>query len=116
MLPFILQCCVYCMRVVRLCFWFDCFACMIVLQVVVDAFAFACCTIVLHISRVCKLHVLFCVVGSLICAFMIVLRVIVYAFAFVCCKVAFHIVVVEIACLFFFCVVAWCLLVCVFCV
>ena len=64
---------------------------MIVLQVVVDAFAFACCTIVLHISRVCKLHVLFCVVGSLVCAFMIVLRVIVYAFAFVCCKVAFHV-------------------------
>ena len=53
-LPFILNFCVYCIRVVRLCFWFDCFACMIVSQGIVDAFAFACCTVVFQISRVCK--------------------------------------------------------------
>ena len=116
MLPFIFHVCVYCMRVVRLCFWLVCFACMLVLRVIVDAFAIVRCNVVFQISRVCKLHVCFCVVGSLVCACMLVLRVFAYALACVCCKVAFHIVVVEIACLFSFCVVDLCFLVCVFCV
>ena len=104
------------MRVVRLCFWLVRFACMIVLRVIVDAFAFACCKVVFQISRVCKLHVFLVLLVRLFVLVCLLLRVIVYAFAFVCCSVAFHIAAVEIACLVCFCVVALYLLVCVFCV
>ena len=82
-----------------------------------DAFAFVYCNVAFHISRVCKLHVCFMVLlVHLLFYYTFSLRVIVYALAFVWCNLAFHIAVVGIACSCCFCVVALCLLVCVFCV
>ena len=65
---------------------------MLVLRVLAYAFAFVCCKLAFHITRVYSECVAwFRVVGSFACACLLVFRVVVHGFAIVCCEVAFQI-------------------------
>ena len=68
------------------------YICMLVLRVLAYAFAFVCCKLAFHITRVYIACVAwFRVVGSFACACLLVFRVVVHGFAIVCCEVAFQI-------------------------
>ena len=74
---------------------FGLFVCarMLVLCLVVCAFAFVCVArmhFILHVQVDCTCDICLCYC-LLVCARMLGFRLIVYAFAAVCCKVAFHI-------------------------
>ena len=76
-------------------------------RLIVYAFAFVCCKVAFHITRVSFAFVFFG--GLFVCACMLMLRVIVCELAFVICKVAFHITCVYRICVLLSCVWFVCL-------